>query len=172
MGVVGAHEHGVARLALAVEGPEIFVTLEAPGDVIFGFEREPETDEEWTVVAERIGRLEAGLAAVFEVDDGLECRAAGPVQVTGAPRKSEPSGAVQDHDDGHDHEAGHDESEGHEHSEVRAEVTLVCDAVPSSRDATLKMAALLPGLEQVDLTILTATGQAAARVSGDAPFSF
>jgi len=87
VGVVGAHEHGVARLALAVEGAEIFVSLEAPGDAVFGFEREPETDEEWALVAERISGLEAGLASSFEIVEGLACSASGPVQITGAPER-------------------------------------------------------------------------------------
>jgi len=185
VGVVGAHEHGVARLALAAEGSEVFITLEAPGDVLFGFEREPETDEEWSLVAERIAALEAGLASAFVVAGDLDCRASGPVEIEGAPERHEHD-EEHDHEDeeGHDHEEehghedeqGHEEGEGHdhegEHTEVSAEVTVVCSAPVAGRDATLGVASLLPNLEQIDLTILTETGQAAARVAGDASFSF
>jgi len=193
VGVVGAHEHGVARLALTASESKVFVVLEAPGDALFGFERAPRTEEEVTLVAERVARLDADLASAVVMPPALYCRADGPVRMSGVP-KAEMADAEEveghDHEEGHDHGEGddhqgehaHDEGEGHEegedhadhddHLEVTAELTLICDASPMGQEAQLQIGELLPSAEQIDLTVLTDLGEDAARVSTDARFTF
>jgi len=217
--VAGAHEHGVARLAITLEGSEAFVTLEAPSMTLFGFERDARTDEERDLIATRTAALEAGLASAILFPTGVTCTA-GATTVSGGPMVDAAAGedthshdhpdeetahdedehahGEDDHEHGeddhahaegeqeqtedehtedehahaedeHDHE--HDE-EGSVHSEVMAEVTLSCNASLVGAEATLALAALLPGLEEVDLTVLTEFGDAAGRVAGDASFVF
>jgi len=192
VGVVGAHEHGVARLSLAVDSAEIHMMLDVPGDVLFGFERAPRTDEERTLVAKRVGALESGLASAVVLPAGLGCRAAGPVQLEGVPDPADAGehAGEEEHEESDDNTHGedthdehtHDEEGQHEgaepedhagdHLEVTAEVTLTCERSPEGAEATLAILDLLPELELVDLTVLTSKGDAAARVAGDAAFGF
>ena len=41
-----AHEHGRLRLAIAIDGEQLSIALEAPLDSLVGFERAPRTDAE------------------------------------------------------------------------------------------------------------------------------
>ena len=187
VGVVGAHEHGVARLALTVEGSEVFLSLDAPGDALFGFEREPRTADERALVVERVSRLQDDLASALALPSDLGCSAQGPVRVSGAPEVSiagdtqHDSGDEAEHEEGHDHaedehagEASHDheEGEGDAHLEVTASVTFLCDVAPDGHESRLQLGPLLPGAEHVDLTVLTEYGDAAARVAVNASFAF
>ncbi len=197
IGVVGAHEHGVARLALTVEGTDVFLALEAPGDALFGFERAPRTEEEVALVTERVSGLEVGLATAVVMPAELGCRATGPVRLSGVPEPELVAATDEDDDHGHDHEddhghdhedeqepdheegqeEGHDHEEGEEHDddahmEVTADVTLTCDVAPAGYEAQLAFGPLLPAAEQIDLTVVTDVGEAAARVAADARFTF
>jgi hypothetical protein len=69
-----AHEHGVARLDVAVAGNSITVTLDTPLDSIVGFERAPRNDAERA----RVAKAEASLreaAQLFVFDAAAGCTA-------------------------------------------------------------------------------------------------
>ncbi len=53
----GAHQHGVARLEVAVDGNGLTVTLDTPLDNLLGFERGPRTDAERKAVQAMAQRL-------------------------------------------------------------------------------------------------------------------
>lgn len=67
-----AHVHGVAQLTVAVDGPTLSITLEAPLDGFVGFERAPRSDAERKLAAEALARLKDG-AALFKPDAGAGC---------------------------------------------------------------------------------------------------
>jgi hypothetical protein len=48
----GAHVHGTATLAVALDGERLELQLDAPGDTIVGFERSPRDDAERTALAD------------------------------------------------------------------------------------------------------------------------
>ena len=52
-----AHEHGVMKLDVAVDGSKLSIALESPLDSFLGFERAPRTDAERQAAAELLGRL-------------------------------------------------------------------------------------------------------------------
>src|SRR3954469_21515167 len=54
-----AHEHGVARLDVAVEGTKIMVMLDTPLDNLVGFEHEPRNDAEHQKADAAVSRLKA-----------------------------------------------------------------------------------------------------------------
>ncbi len=56
-GGLGAHVHGFAELNVAWSGSTAVVDLISPADNIFGFEYEPETDEDKALAAERTDTL-------------------------------------------------------------------------------------------------------------------
>ena len=184
VGAEGAHEHGVVRMGLTVEGEQLSMDLEIPGDALFGFERAPSTDDEWDTVEAALARLESGIGRAVQFSADVTCTVESFATV-GAPSRGE--GDDHDHDgddhgheeDGHDHdaheeegEAAHDEGDDHSHLEVEASASLGCSSALEGQSATLRVSEILSEVPLVDLTVLTAQGQAAARVAGDAEFSF
>ena len=66
------HEHGVARLDVAVEPARVTMLLEIPLDSLLGFEHEPKTDAERQQAAAAVARLRDA-AAVFRIDPAAAC---------------------------------------------------------------------------------------------------
>ena len=52
-----AHEHGVMKLDVAIDGNTLSIALESPLDSFLGFERAPRTDAERRAAAELLARL-------------------------------------------------------------------------------------------------------------------
>ncbi len=177
LGTAGAHEHGIARLGLAVDGTRLTVDLQLPAESVFGFERAPRSAEERATVAEALDRLRTGGARLIAFPDGATC-ALDSAEVQ-APEGVEDDHAGEDQhaheDEGHQHEEDeggeHEEDEASQHEEVRLLATLTCSREPLG-GASLRFADLLPDVVQVDLTVFTAAGEAAGRVAPDASFRF
>jgi hypothetical protein len=70
----GAHEHGVARLDVALEGTRLTLQLETPLDNLLGFERAPRTDAERQRVQVLLQRLRAP-EGLFRADAAAACKA-------------------------------------------------------------------------------------------------
>ena len=68
-----AHEHGVAKLDIAVDAKQIVVQLESPLDNLVGFERAPRTDSERKRADEAVARLRDG-QAMFQFDPAAGCK--------------------------------------------------------------------------------------------------
>lgn len=67
-----AHEHGAARLDIAVEGNTVSLQFEAPLESLFGFERVPRNAAERRLVDAGIARLKAG-ERMFQLDPAAGC---------------------------------------------------------------------------------------------------
>lgn len=67
-----AHEHGVMKLDVAVEGDRLSLSMEAPLDNFLGFERAPRTDAERKAAADVLARLRAP-AGLFTADAAAQC---------------------------------------------------------------------------------------------------
>lgn len=70
-----AHEHGVMKLDVAIEGSTLSIALESPLDSFLGFERAPRTDAERKAAAELLVRLrgpDKG-APLFSPDAAAQC---------------------------------------------------------------------------------------------------
>lgn len=124
IGVQGAHEHGVMRLGLAVDGTQVTGSIELAADALFGFEHAPETEEEMATVREALERVQARGGEMIAFAESLSC-SAGPVEVLEAP-DVDGHGEAEGHDEddhahegegeGHDDDHAHDE-DGHTHDE-------------------------------------------------------
>ena len=161
LGTAGAHEHGIARLGLAVDGARVTVDLQLPAESVFGFEHAPRSAQERATAAEALDRLRSGGARLLAFPDGATCALdSADVQ---APESVEGDHAGEDRQP--------HEEEGIEHEDVRLLAYLTCTREPIG-PASLRFADLLPAVVQVDLTVFTATGEAAGRVAPDASFRF
>ena len=161
LGTAGAHEHGIARLGLAVDGTRVTVDLQLPAESVFGFEHAPRSAQERATAAEALDRLRSGAVRLLAFPEGTSC-------ALDSAEVQAPEGVEGDH-------AGEDqqphEEEGIEHEDVRLLASLTCSREPIG-EASLRFADLLPAVVQVDLTVFTVTGEAAGRVAPDASFRF
>ena len=66
------HEHGAARLDIAVEAGKLSLQLEAPLEALVGFERAPRTDAQRQRVDAAVARLKAA-DTLFEPDPASGC---------------------------------------------------------------------------------------------------
>jgi len=67
-----AHEHGVARVDIAVEPARVMVIVEMPLDALLGFERAPRDDAERQRADAAVARLR-NAAALFAIDPAAGC---------------------------------------------------------------------------------------------------
>lgn len=67
-----AHEHGVARLDVAVEGRRLTIALETPLDSLLGFERAPRTAAERQAADAAVATLKAA-DRLFRADAAARC---------------------------------------------------------------------------------------------------
>ena len=174
LGTAGAHEHGIARLGLAVDGTRLTVDLQLPAESVFGFEHAPRSAQERATAAEALDRLRTGGARLIAFPDRATCaldsaEVQAPEGVEGGHHAGEDQHSHEDHHSREDHHPHEDE--GNEHEDVRLLASLTCSGEPIG-PASLRFADLLPGVVQVDLTVFTAAGEAAGRVAPDASFRF
>jgi hypothetical protein len=197
LGAEGAHEHGIARLSLAVDDTEVTLDFRAPGASLYGFEHTPRTDAERLARDEAVRLVREELGRFVTLPKEAACEP-GEVHLTGEPRGAtdpEPDGHDQaggrdeaggrgedagredhdDHEETHDHGEAHDhegegEGEGdHDgHSEIEARVVLRCAESPEGSTARLRVAEFFPDVVHVDLIVLSGTRQGGARVDPDA----
>ena len=93
-----AHEHGVAKLDIALAGSGIVVLLDTPLDSIVGFERAPRSDAEKTRVVAAEARLRDA-TQLFQLDTSAGCTLA--KVVLKAPVLGWGGAAVPEKDTGH-----------------------------------------------------------------------
>jgi len=68
-----AHVHGLVKMDLVLDGPELTVNLDMPLDSLVGFERAPRTDAERQAATAALARMRDG-AALFRPDPAARCR--------------------------------------------------------------------------------------------------
>lgn len=98
-----AHQHGVAKLDIAIEPTRLTIQLESPLDNLLGFERAPRTDAERKQAAAAIARLRAA-ESMFRIDPSANCRLAGVELSSSALRLGKP--------DPHEDKDGHADIDG------------------------------------------------------------
>lgn len=94
------HQHGVAKLDVAVEAKRITLQFESPLDNLLGYERAPRTDAERKQADAMLTRLKSA-EAMFKIDPAAQCTA-GPVTLASAALAlgtPDPAEAVEGHAD-------------------------------------------------------------------------
>ncbi len=109
IGVEGAHEHGVARVNLAIEGAEATLEFTSPAAEIYGFERAPRTPEEEAQRAEGLEKVATRLDEAIRFAPALACEFAALEVGTEAGDHD------HDHDHGHDDHGQDDHAHDHDH---------------------------------------------------------
>jgi hypothetical protein len=95
----GAHEHGVVKLDVAVEGSRVLIDLDSPLDNLLGFEHAPRSDAERAKADAAVKRLRDA-ATLFRIDGSAGCTLA-TVNLQSAPLQlgKKPASANDAHGD-------------------------------------------------------------------------
>jgi hypothetical protein len=162
---LGAHEHGVGRLNIAIEGKRVSMELQVPGADIVGFEHEASTATQKAAVKKAISTLEGPLN-VFKLPEEAKCKLA----------KAKVAAHADDEEE-HEHgkaekKAGAKEDEGEEeshHSEFHAEYALDCAAPEKLTGIDFEYFDLFTSARKLDVNLVTDKGQIHYEVSREKP---
>ncbi|MBB94171.1 MAG: hypothetical protein CML68_06180 [Rhodobacteraceae bacterium] len=171
---LGAHEHGVGQLDIAIEGDSIVMELHAPGADIVGFEHAAESNEDKGMVKAALAALEKPLA-LFELPEDAGCSvvsANAGLELEEHDDHDEDHGHDDDNDDHDDHDedhAGHDDHDDHAagHSEFHAEYELTCTDMKAADRMEFAYFAIFPNAQELDIQLVTGTGALRAEVNRD-----
>lgn len=177
---LGAHEHGVGELNIAIEGNTIALELHAPGADIVGFEYEAKSAEDRSAIDSAVASLARPLN-LFVFPGAAECSV---TQASAELESEEEHAAHDDHDEHEEHKDRHAEAhddhahEEHEHeehaeaaghTEFHAEYQINC-ANPDAIDEI--MFAYFDAFEnarELEVQIVTQAGAQAFEVERDEP---
>ena len=175
-----AHQHGVAKMDLVVEGQTINIHFVSPAMNIVGFEHAPENPTQQALV-ENAKQSLGTLSGVIELPDQAECVLA-QNSVEWIMESSEHDEDKHDEDkhdedkhdedkhdeDKHDDEE-HDKHDEHEtsgtHSEFEAEYVLECKNIDNIQSISVALFDQYQGLEEIALQAILPMGQTAMKLT-------
>ncbi len=133
-----AHEHGSADLSVAWVGSDIVIDLISPTQNVFGFEYEPESDEDLATATERTEAITAD--GVVAINDQADCDLTEP-----ASTEIERDGS---------------------HSEITVSWTFSCGEPAEISEVDFSsLFAAFPGFEDIDAEWVSETNQSSAELS-------
>ena len=151
---LGAHEHGVGRLDVVLEGKKLELQFESPAMNIVGFEHEATSDEDKAKVAQA-RELLLKPNALFNIPDAANCSAT-------SVKLSSPLFGDK-HEDHDDHAKG--EEHDHEHSEIHGTYSFVCDAPAILKKLDLSnIFKTFPDTKKLQVQLISPGGQSGAEV--------
>ncbi|KQQ64414.1 zinc-binding protein [Pseudomonas sp. Leaf127] len=157
-GSLGAHEHGIGRLDVVLEGKTLELQFDSPAMNIVGFEHAPASDADKAAVA-KARELLLKPNALFSIAEAAQCSAQSV--------KLE-SPLFGDKDDDHDHDepakAGEPAHE-HEHSEIHGKYIFTCDAPAILKKLDLSQVfKTFPATKKLQVQLISPGGQSGAEV--------
>ncbi|MEM8730584.1 MAG: DUF2796 domain-containing protein [Pseudomonadota bacterium] len=191
---LGAHEHGVGELDIAIEGDQMVMELHVPGADIVGFEYAPEAEADKATVAAALETLEAPLS-LFVLPDAAGCtvvEASAELEIEGEEDQDDHDHGEDhaddhdDHDEDHaadhddhddhdeDHAAEHDDHDDHDdhdaaeaggsHSEFHAEYVVACSDMSAADQIDFAYFSSFPNAQELEIQLVTDTGAHAFEV--------
>lgn len=142
-----AHDHGHAKLDVAVDATTVKITLEAPSESIFGFEHAPRTEAEKQATRAGMKKLESGAKDLFAFAAELGCE---PSEVKVS------SGMLTDPT-----KAGKKDGKQSEetHSDVDADYTFTCKKPVAGTDLQVGLIKAFPRLKEIKAQVLSGAKQ-------------
>lgn len=137
----GAHEHGVAKLQIAVEGNKATLVLESPADSIYGFEYEPKTAAEKAKKENAFALLQTKFQEMVSIDAAWGC--------TFSNSKMDV------------------EKEEGEHSELHAEWSVQCKKPLAGAKISFAVTKHFPRLKTLRVDVLSDKNQSSHEIKSD-----
>ncbi|MEE4815570.1 DUF2796 domain-containing protein [Pseudomonas alliivorans] len=154
-GSLGAHEHGVGRLDVVLEGKTLEFEFDSPAMNIVGFEHEATSAEDKAKVA-KARELLLKPNALFSIADAANCSA------TSVKLESPLFG---DKDTDHEEHAKDGDADHHEHSEIHGTYKFVCDAPAILKKLDLsQIFKTFPDTRKLQVQLISPSGQSGAEV--------
>ena len=153
----GAHEHGHARLQMAVEENRIDLMLNSPAYNLAGFEHGARSEAEKSRLADITRWLET---------TPLVNTAAADCRVTAAA--VELGGEEENHDGDTHHEDGHHDEEHHgeaTHREYDVSQQLECNRIDADQEFTSALMERFEGMAELTIEWVSPSGQGSARLT-------
>jgi hypothetical protein len=178
-----AHEHGVGALDIAIDGTTVAMEFHAPGADIVGFEYAAESDGDLAKVRAALETLGAPLT-LFAMPSAAACSVIdtkAELEAEDGHNGAHKNEGHEDHDnhddethDEHGHkDDGHDDHDEHAeetgHTEFHAEYNLTCTAPDTLNEIKFAYFIAFPNAKEVEVQIITASGEQAYEVLRDAP---
>lgn len=141
-----AHEHGVVKLDVAIDGNKLTVAMEAPLDNLLGFERAPRTDAERKAAAEVLARLRSPSQGkpLLAADAAAQCTLS----------KAEVQAPVL--------EPGAKAGAADGHADVDADYEFTCAKPGELRSLTVGLFDAYKRIQRIDVQVAGAKGQSKA----------
>lgn len=161
-GSLGAHEHGVASLNVALDGQTLELQVDSPAMNFVGFEHAAKSDADKAKVA----------AAKAELEKPIELfgLAAGACQVTKQELESPLFGGHEHHHDDDADEHEHEHADEHEHSDIEASYQLSCKQVDALEQLDLsELFKRFPATHKVNVQLIGRSGQQGAELTAAQP---
>ncbi|MEH6567174.1 MAG: DUF2796 domain-containing protein [Halopseudomonas sp.] len=166
---LGAHEHGVASLNLAIEGSQVHLELDSPAMNLVGFEHTANSPEDQAKVAEVQAQLRKP-QQLFSFPAAADCSLVKTDLHSPLFAEAHEEAAEHAHED-HDHDEAHAEQHAdeheHAHADIEASYSFDCAEPAALTRLELPLFKLYPGLERINLQAITAKGQMGAELSAE-----
>jgi len=154
------HEHGTARLDVALDGQTLALDLDSPGMNLVGFEHAPSTDADRAAIAKARAQLAAPVQ-LFNLPPAAKCSATHQELISPlfGNAAAEPAG----HDDEDDGDGHH-----HEHSDVDGHFQFTCEHPEALKRLDLsRFFTTFPATHKVLVQAITANGQVGVEATPD-----
>jgi hypothetical protein len=168
-----AHEHGAARMNVALEGNDLYIEFTSPAANIVGFEHHPSTEKQKASVKKAIETLKSG-AALFILSPGAEGRLAKSMVHTDIESDSDQEsehvhtqeqGDINKGAEEQKHQENHEAEEHERHSDFKAEYHFFCKKSEKLAQIEVMLFRLFPGIEHIEVQLLTAGKQTAVELT-------
>ncbi len=155
---LGAHEHGVGRLDVVLEGKKLEFQFESPAMNIVGFEHDATSAQDKAKVAQA-RELLLKPNALFNIADAANCSAT-------SVKLSSPLFGDKDSDhEAHGDGDGDGDGDEHEHSEIHGHYAFVCDAPAVLKKLDLSnIFKTFPDTKKLQVQLISPGGQSGAEV--------
>lgn len=173
----GPHEHGAARLDIAVDGSNVTIDLESPLANALTFEHAPATPAQREAVQGMAATLHRA-DKIFIFPAAAQCRLksvtleseALPAELLAANAVPQP--AAKTEHQGHAENPGHsghaDEPAGAEHADLDASFIFECAKPDALHGMDVDLFSAWPALHELRVQIVSPNGQRAAELTGQA----
>lgn len=190
---LGAHQHGVGQLDMAIEGGRLSMELRAPGADIVGFEHAASSDADRGAVTEALSMLETPLE-LFTMPEAAGCtvvsdhaeldiddHAAGDEhhhddEHTHEHERDEDHAHDEEYEHDEDHAHGEDHAHEHEHEdhaashrEFHAEYAFDCAAPSELTQISFGYFEVFPNALELELQLVSDQGAQAFEITREAP---
>lgn len=156
----GAHLHGDAKLAVALEEKSLFIELDTPLYNLTGFEYAPTTANEKATV-EQTEALLSSPKRLFVVNSEAGCEPQNPSADVHLEFGQEHTSSHDEHhhEDAHDDESEAESDHGDTHRDVVIEYRFNCESLKAITEISVELFKLFPKIQELDTIYLDQTSQ-------------